>query len=90
MGRVGRDDEEQAVQLQQLMGLLTTDPALVWWGKVGQEQGEDHHMEKLGGQGVDGVVQLAQEGLHSIACKLKRLLKLKVEEVTLVNTLKIK
>lgn len=47
-------------------------------------------MEKLGGQGVDGVVQLAQEGLHCIACKLKRLLKLKVEEVTLVNTLKIK
>lgn len=59
MGRVGRDDEQQAVQLQQLMGLLTTDPALVWWGEVGQEQGEDHHMEKLGGQGVDGVVQLA-------------------------------
>lgn len=47
-------------------------------------------MEKLGGQGVDGVVQLAQEGLHGIACKLKRLLKLKVEEVTLVNTLEIK
>lgn len=47
-------------------------------------------MEKLGGQGVNGVVELAQEGLHCITCKLKWLLKLKVEEVTLVNTLKIK
>lgn len=47
-------------------------------------------MEKLGGQGVDGVVQLTQEGLHCITCKLKRLLKLKVEEVTLVNALKMK
>lgn len=47
-------------------------------------------MEKLGGQGVNGVVELAQKGLHCITCKLKWLLKLKVEEVTLVNTLKIK
>lgn len=30
VGRVGRDDEQQAVQLQQLVGLLTADPALVW------------------------------------------------------------
>lgn len=30
MRGVGRDDEQQAVQFQQLMSLLATDPALVW------------------------------------------------------------
>lgn len=59
VGRIGRDDEQQAVELQQLVGLLTADPALIWWWEVGQEQREDHHVEKLGGQGVDGVVELA-------------------------------
>ncbi len=88
VGGVGRDDEQQAVQLQQLMGLLTADPALVWGGEVGQEQGEDHHVEKLGRQSVDGVVELAEEGLYRITCKLERLLELKVEEVTLVHTLR--
>ena len=69
------------------MGLLTADPALVWGGEVRQEQGEDHHVEKLGRQSVDGVVELAQEGLYRVTSQLERLLELKVEEVTLVHTL---
>lgn len=44
-------------------------------------------MEKLGRQCVDGVVELAQEGLYRVAGQLERLLKLKVEEVALVHTL---
>lgn len=88
MGGVRRDDEQQAVQLQQLVGLLTADPALVWGGEVRQKQGEDHHVEKLGRQSIDGVVELAQEGLYRVTSQLERLLELKVEEVTLVHTLK--
>lgn len=30
VGGIGRDNEQQAMQLQQLVGLLTADPALVW------------------------------------------------------------
>lgn len=86
--RVRRDDEQQAMQLQQLMGLLAADPALVWRGEVGQKQGEDHHVEKLSGQSIDGVMELAEESLDCITRQLERLLKLEVEEVTLVHTLK--
>lgn len=88
VGGVRRDDEQEAVQLQQLVGFLAADPALVRRGEVGEEQGEDHDVEQLSGQGVDGVVQLAEEGFHCIPRQLQRLLELKVEEVTLVNTLK--
>lgn len=90
VGGVGRDDEQQAVQLQQLVGFLTAEPALVRGGEVGQEQGEDHHVEQLGGQRVDGVVELAEEGLHRVARQLEGLLELEVEEVALVHTLKEK
>jgi len=88
VGGVGRDDEQQAVQRQQLVGLLAADPALVRRGEVGQEQGEDGHVEELGGQRVDGVAELAEEGLDRVARQLERLLELEVEEVTLVHALK--
>lgn len=45
-------------------------------------------MEKPGGQRVNGVVELAEEGVYCVARQLEGLLELKVEEVTLVHTLK--
>lgn len=45
VGGVGRDDEQQAVEVEQLVGLLAADPALVRRGEVGQEQGEHHHLQ---------------------------------------------
>lgn len=70
------------------MGLLATDPALVRRGEIGKEQGEDNHMEKPGGQSVDGVMELSEEGFHCVTSQLKGLLELKVKEVTLVDALK--
>lgn len=44
-------------------------------------------MEQLRRQGIDGIVELAEKGLHGIICQLDRPLELQVEEVTLVHGL---
>lgn len=87
VGGVGGDDEQEAIQGQKFMCFLAAEPALVGRREVGQKQGEDHHVKKLGGQIFDRAAQLTKEGIQGVAGQLQRLLQLQVEKVAFVDAL---
>lgn len=69
------------------MGFLAANPSLVRWWKIREKERENNHMEKFSRKRINRVFQLLQKGIYSILCKLERLLKLQVQEVTFIYTL---
>ena len=87
--RVRGDDQQQAVHHEQTVGLLTTQPALVWRREVLEEQGEDDHVEAVTRQPLYGTAQhRLQVGVDGVGGQLEGLHDVQLQEVTPVHTLK--
>ena len=86
--RVGRDDDEQTVPLQQALGLQAAQPALVGGRQVLQQQAEHHGVQAAARQALHGAAQRPQLALHGLATEPERRCDLQLQEVAAVDRLK--
>ena len=72
------------------MSTLTTNPPLVRTREVLEKQREDDNMEGFPWESLDRVSQGTQDGVDGVGRQLQGLRHLKVQEITVIYTLKVR